>query len=102
MKVRTCSLWLAANRCLPADTFGLTVFGGGAGHEANEVDDLLASWGVVGQSAETLVAVTQDDHVGVVDHSVEVRVEQGRNVRDLRLDVVFVRAVDTGVFDVAV
>nr|GEX25324.1 hypothetical protein [Tanacetum cinerariifolium] len=75
---------------------------GGAFHEAHQVNHALASWRVVGECTEALVAVAQDDHVGFVDDCVEIRVQQRGNVRDLGLDVVLVRTVDAGVFDVAV
>ena len=63
---------------------------------------MFAVGGVLRQGAEFFVAVTQDDQVAVVDHCVKVRVEQGRDVGDFRFDVVFVRTMNAGVFDVGV
>lgn len=81
-------MWLAAD--LPADTFGTTVFGGGIGHEAHQIDNALAFRRLVGEGAETLVAVAKDDHVGVIDDLIEVGIQQRGNVWNLRFDVVLV------------
>lgn len=74
----------------------------GVGHETDQVDHPLAARRLLGQLGETLVAVAQDDDVGLRHDVFQVAVEQRGNVRNLRLDVVLVGAVYAGVLDVAV
>ncbi|MNP65216.1 hypothetical protein D3C76_1607890 [compost metagenome] len=61
---------------LPADAFGTAGAARGVVHEADQVNHLLASGCLLGQGAELLVTVAQDDDVGVVDDLLEVGVEQ--------------------------
>src|SRR5690606_28187753 len=85
---------------LPADAFGRAI--AGVGHETDQVDHPLAARRLLDQLGESLVAVAQDDDVGLGHHVVQIAVEQRGDVRDLRLDVVLVGAVYAGVLDVAV
>src|SRR3990167_2887928 len=85
---------------LPADTFGTRARGGG--HEADQIDHVLAVEGLLRQGCEALIAITEDDDLGVIDYRIEVTVEQRGDMRNLRFDVVLVGAIDAGIFDVAV